>query len=260
MDNQIIEIKNLTIGYSSKKKEEIIAKNINISIKKGTFICLLGKNGAGKSTLLRTITKVQPKLDGNIILNKKNIDSYTALDLSKKISLVLTEKLPENNLTVFELIALGRQPYTNWIGTLTKNDTAKINQAMELTKIKHLSKKKYFELSDGQLQKVLISRALAQDTDLIILDEPTVHLDIQHKMETFQLLKNLVNKLQKTIIISTHEINLALQTANELWLMTNNKIITGNTQNLIDNKSVDLLFTSNTIYFDKDKQQFLLKQ
>ncbi len=255
----ILTIQNLKIGYSSKKKTEIILDGIDITLKKGTFVCLLGKNGIGKSTLLRTISRVQPKLNGTIQIDGKNLESYTAINLSKKIGLVLTEKLPESNLTVFELIALGRQPYTNWVGTLSKIDIEKVNEAMQLTNISHLSQKKYYELSDGQLQKVLISRALAQDTNIIILDEPTAHLDVQYKMETFRLLKKLASKLNKTIIVSTHEIHLALQSANELWLMIADKIITGNPQELIENGELDRLFTSESIYFDNQKQQFILK-
>jgi len=259
MSQKIIEIENLTIGYTSKKSKEIIANNINISLEKGKFVCLLGKNGIGKSTLLRTLSKVQPKLSGEIKIDNKNLESYNSLELSKKISLVLTERLPESNLTVFELIALGRQPYTNWVGKLSQTDIDKVNEAMQLTKINTLANKKYFELSDGQLQKVLISRALAQDTAIIILDEPTAHLDVQHKMETFRLLKNLVETLNKTIIVTTHEIHLALQTANELWLMVDDEIITGKPEELIKNNNIEKIFTSKNIYFDNQKQQFSLK-
>lgn len=256
----ILKTKNLSIGYRSKKEQTVIASNLNIELQQGKFVCILGKNGIGKSTLLRTLSKVQPKLTGDIFLNNNNLDSYASIDLSKKMSLVLTEKLPESNLTVFELIALGRQPYTNWVGTLTRADIDKVHKAMQLTKIEHLSQKKYYELSDGQLQRVLISRALAQETELIILDEPTAHLDVLHKMESFKLLKELASQLNKTVIVSSHEIHLALQTADELWLMTDDEFITGNPQKLIENKSVEKLFSSDTVHFDFKQQQFILNQ
>lgn len=255
----VLKTNNLSIGYSSKKKQQIIIDNLNIELKKGTFVCLLGQNGIGKSTLLRTISKVQPKLSGEILISNKKIENYNSNELAKTMSLVLTEHLPESNLTVFELIALGRQPYTNWIGSLSKNDIEKVNEALKLTHIEHLADKKFYELSDGQLQRVLISRALAQDTDIIILDEPTAHLDVQRKMETFELLKNLAVKLNKTIIASTHEIHLAIQTSNELWLMTTDDFITGNPQELIKNKSIEKLFSSDKVMFDTEKQQFTLK-
>ncbi len=255
----ILKTTSLKIGYISKKKQISIASNINIEINQPKLICLVGKNGIGKSTLLRTLSKVQPKLDGEINIRNKNLDVCTSNELSKVMSLVLTEKLPDSNLTVFELIALGRQPYTNWVGSLTQTDIDKVKESMQLTNIEALANKKYYELSDGQLQKVLISRALAQDTDIIILDEPTAHLDVQHKMETFVLLKKMVDELDKTIIISTHEIHLAIQSANELWLMIEGDIICGNPKELIKNNSIKKIFSSDKIEFDIEKQQFMLK-
>ena len=190
--NIILKTENLTIGYQSKKAQNIVASDINLSIEKGKLITVLGKNGIGKSTLLRTISKVQKPLEGNIFINQKNIEKLTNKELSTALSLVLTESLPESQITVFELVALGRQPYTNWIDTLSKTDLEKINWAIEQTEIEHLKEKFFYELSDGQLQRVLIARALAQDTDLIILDEPTAHLDLHHTIKIFSLLKKLV--------------------------------------------------------------------
>lgn len=254
--NNILDTKNLSIGYTSKKEKTVIAKNLNLKLFKGEFICLLGKNGIGKSTLLRTLTKVQPKLSGIINIKNKNLDQINSNELAKNISLVLTEKIPPSNLTVYELIALGRQPYTNWLGTLNKEDVKQINFAIEQTNLQNLIDKRCDELSDGQLQRVMICRALAQNTNIIILDEPTAHLDIQHKMETFQILQNLAKQLQKTILISTHEIQLALQMADILWLMTDDDFITGKPKVLIDNNNINQLFDSNTIYFDKISNQF----
>ena len=258
--HSILRTENLAIGYSSRKEQTVIASELNIELQQGKFVCILGKNGIGKSTLLRTLSKVQPEIAGNVLIRDKNLSSFTESELSKIMSLVLTEKLPESNLTVFELIALGRQPYTNWVGTLTKNDIDKIHKAMQLTKVEHLSQNKYYELSDGQLQRVLISRALAQETELIILDEPTAHLDVLHKMGSFELLKELASKLHKTIIISTHEIHLALQTADELWLMTDDDFISGTPNELIENKSIEKLFSSDTVHFDINQQQFFLNK
>jgi len=255
-ENNILETEDLSIGYVSKKKKTVIAKNLNLNLHKGELVCLLGKNGIGKSTLLRTLTKVQPKLSGLILINNKNLDQINSNELAKNISLVLTEKIPPSNLTVYELIALGRQPYTNWLGTLSQDDIKQINFAMEQMQLQNLKDKRCDELSDGQLQRVMICRALAQNTDVIILDEPTAHLDIQHKMLTFQILQNLAKKLHKTILISTHEIQLALQMADTLWLMTDDDFIAGNPKMLINNDSINQLFDSNTIHFDKKSNQF----
>lgn len=259
VNNQIIKIQNLAIGYTSKKGQIIVGSNININLNKGKLVCLLGKNGIGKSTFLRSITKVQPKLKGSIEIENTNIDNISNGDFAKLLSLVLTEPMPQNNLSVFELVALGRQPYTNWLGTLQKADYAHINNALEQTNTIHLKNKKYFELSDGQLQKVLIARALAQNTELIILDEPTTHLDMHHTIETFTLLKKLVKDCNKTIIFSTHQINLALQLANELWLMTPQGFVAGETTELIESNAIQKLFDSNLVEFNKTLQQFTIK-
>lgn len=256
----VLKTTDLKIGYTSKKSAKTIAQNINIDTYKGEFICLLGQNGIGKSTLLRTLSKVQPKLNGSILMNNQNLEDYSNLELSKNISLVLTEKLPESNLSVLELIALGRQPYTNWIGKLQKKDIEKIEQAIQLTNIEHLKSMKHHQLSDGQLQKVLITRALAQDTSIIILDEPTAHLDVQHTMETFELLKNLAKELNKTIIVSTHQIHLALQTATKLWLMTPQQLKSGTPESLIISGEIQSLFNSDVVQFDAIKRQFSLKK
>jgi iron complex transport system ATP-binding protein len=172
--------------------------------------------------------------------------------------LVLTEHLPESNLSVYELVALGRQPYTNWVGNLSETDLKFIDNAFEQTNTKHLINTKYYELSDGQLQKVLIARALAQNTDIIILDEPTVHLDIHHTIETFALLKKLAKDFHKTIIVSTHEVNLALQLADVLWLMTPSCFMADTTENLIENNCLEQLFESDLISFNKTLKQFTL--
>ncbi len=252
----IIETKDLTIGYSSKKNDIVIASNLNIKISAGKFICLLGKNGIGKSTLLRTLTNVQPSLKGNVFINDKNLKYINNSELSKEMSLVLTERLPDSNLSVFEIVALGRQPYTNWVGKLTEKDLHHIKNALKQTDTNHLIKRKHYELSDGQLQKVLIARALAQNTNLIFLDEPTAHLDIHHTIETFSLLKKLAEKFNKTIIISTHEINLALELANELWLMTPSDFISGKTSDLIQQNKISQLFDSKHIKYNKELNKF----
>ena len=215
-ENSILKTENLTIGYPQKKQDHIIFSNINLSIEKGKLISVLGKNGIGKSTLLRTLCKVQKAITGAIYFEGKKLNTYSENDLSKKLSVVLTERLPESQLTVFELIALGRQPYTNWIDTLSKTDLEKIETAIKQTEIGHLKNQRFHELSDGQLQRVLIARALAQDTDVIILDEPTAHLDMHQTINIFSLLQQLVKRTNKTIIVSSHEINLALKLSDEI--------------------------------------------
>lgn len=255
----VLKTKNLSIGYSAKNGGKIVADHIDVELQKGKLTCLIGKNGVGKSTLLRTLSKMQPRLSGDIELENKNIDDFTRNQLAKKISLVLTERIPTSNLTVFELIALGRQPYTNWIGKLNNEDMRQIEQAIEQSRLEDLVNQRCDELSDGQLQRAMICRALAQNTDIIILDEPTAHLDIQHKIETFKLLSNIAQHLNRSILISTHEVQLATQMASQLWLMTNKKMIIGEPRSLIDSNEINLLFDSNSISFDKESNQFNIK-
>mgnify|MGYP005988793049 CR=1 FL=1 len=256
----VLKTENLTLGYQQKKETTIIAKNLNLSFEKGKFIALIGKNGIGKSTLLRTLSKVQNPISGAIFIDYKNLTEYSNKELAKKLSLVLTERLPESQLTVFELIALGRQPYTNWVDTISKNDIDKIHWAIDQTEIHHLKDKRFYELSDGQLQRVLIARALAQDTEIIILDEPTAHLDIYHTYKIFQLLRKLTKTTSKTIVISTHQINLAIELVDGLIVMNNKEVISGETQKLIDANKLDGLFPEEILKFNKTLRQFTIRK
>lgn len=254
----ILSTSNLSIGYKSKKEIVTIAENLNLTLASGKLIALIGANGIGKSTLLRTITGIQQPLSGNVYLNDKNISAYKPLELAQNLSLVLTEKLPSSNLSVFELVALGRQPYTNWIGTLIPEDIIKVNEALALTQISHLAQKRHFEISDGQLQKVLIARALAQDTPLIILDEPTTHLDLLHKVSLFKLLKKLTQETQKCILFSTHDIDLAIQLSDEMIIMTPDLVVQDEPCNLISKGSFATLFKDEHIVFDAEKGKFVI--
>lgn len=219
----------------------------------------MGKNGIGKSTLLRTLSKVQSPIFGEVFINQKNIQTFTDKELATSLSLVLTERLPESQLTVFELVALGRQPYTNWIDNLSEEDVEKIHWAIKLTEIEPLKNNRFYELSDGQLQRVLIARALAQDTEIIILDEPTAHLDIHHTFKVFSLLKKLVISTQKTIVISTHQVNLALELADEFLLLSEEKLHQGTKQELIRQRIFEQLFPKELIKFDASSEQFKIK-
>lgn len=254
----ILKTSDLSIGYKSKKETVTIAENLNLNLLSGKLISLIGANGIGKSTLLRTITGIQKPLSGKVFLSDQDITTFKPLELAQNLSVVLTEKLPPSDLSVFELVALGRQPYTNWIGTLTPEDIAKVNEALVLTQISHLAQKKHFEISDGQLQKVLIARALAQDTPLIILDEPTTHLDLLHKVSLFKLLKKLTQETQKCILFSTHDIDLAIQLSDEMIIMTPEFIVQDEPCNLISNGNFDALFKDEHIVFDAEKGKFVI--
>lgn len=257
-NRNILNTSNLSIGYKTKSNTTVIADGLNLNLKQGKLITLIGANGIGKSTLLKTLTGIQKPLSGTVTINNKDIHKMKSGELAMNLSVVLTEKLPPSNLSVFELIALGRQPYTNWMGKLSALDLEKINEAMELSQISKLAYKKHYEISDGQLQKVLVARALAQDCPLIILDEPTTHLDLLHKVALFKLLKKLTQETNKCILFSTHDIDMAIQLSDEMILMTPEKISQDVPCNFIEDGSFNRLFQDENIVFDSQKGKFII--
>tara|TARA_R110002012_G_scaffold322099_1_gene555503 strand:+ start:38576 stop:39355 length:780 start_codon:yes stop_codon:yes gene_type:complete len=254
-----LEIKNLNIGYKSKKQETVVAHGISFDLIQGELTAIVGVNGIGKSTLLRTIGAVQPKLSGAIVIAGKELSTYSTLHLASKISLVLTEALATKNLSVIELIALGRQPYTNWLGTLSAQDKEKTKEAIQLVEIEALQHKRCYELSDGQLQRVLIARALAQDTPLMLLDEPTTHLDLYHKVQLLKLLKHIAHKTNKTILFTTHEIEVAIQICDKMLIINKENSVFGQPCELIKNAHFENLFPTDMIQFDASSGSFKIK-
>lgn len=257
--HSVLKAENLSIGYASKKQTTVVANNINFELKQGELIGLIGANGIGKSTLLKTLIKTQNALEGSIFVDGINLNDIPNLELAKKLSVVLTENVSQTNLSVKELIALGRQPYTNWIGTLSDADQEKTKQAIAAIQIADLEDKRCHELSDGQLQKVMLARALAQDTDIIILDEPTTHLDLYHKVSVLKLLQKLVKNTQKTILFSTHEINVTLSLCDKILVMKDTETQFGSPKELIANKAFNDLFPEDLVVFDELSGTFKIK-
>ncbi|MGI9551298.1 MAG: ABC transporter ATP-binding protein [Aurantibacter sp.] len=255
-----LKTENLSIGYKSKKENLVVAKNVNFNLSKGELAAIVGVNGIGKSTLLRTLGKVQPMLSGEIEIGGNPLAFYRPLELASKISLVLTEPIASKNLTVLELVALGRQPYTNWIGKLSSEDKLKIDTALKMLELDDMKHKKCHELSDGQLQRVLISRALAQDTAIILLDEPTTHLDLYHKVQILKLLKSIAHKIKKTILFTTHEIEMAIQMCDKMLLLDNDANPFGRPAELIEQRAFERLFPAETVSFDPQTGSFRIKK
>lgn len=248
-----LEISKLEIGYPKRKGKPVkIAGPIDISIGQGELICLLGPNGVGKTTLLRTVAGIQAPLNGMISILQQKLSTLDKKKLARLLSVVLTEQIGYGNLTSFELISLGRIPYTGWFGNLDRDDKDKISWAIESTGIQHLADKSIHELSDGERQKVMIARALAQDTPVILLDEPTAHLDLPNRIDIVRLLRKLARETGKAIIMSTHELDLALQAADKIWLMTMENItFTGAPEDLVLNDVFGKAFTKEGIEYDK---------
>lgn len=256
-DKTRIQLKNLTIGYRNRKSVKIVAENINAQIDEGELTCLLGANGIGKSTLLRTLSAFQPKLYGEIIINNNAIDTYSEKELAMLVSVVLTEKPDIKNMTVRSLIALGRSPYTGFWGRLTPRDNAAIDEAIDLVKIESLTQRLIHTLSDGERQKTMIAKALAQNTPIIFLDEPTAFLDFPSKVEMMQLLQRLSRETNKTIFLSTHDLELALQIADKIWLMDDQATIhVGTPEDLSLNGSLSSFFARKGVVFDKETGLF----
>ena len=206
-----IELKNVSIGYDTP-----IQENLSLSFFKGRFVALIGRNGKGKTTLLKTLVGILPKLKGDVLINGQLLEEVPAIDLSKQVALVLTDRNFDSNLYVRDVLALGRTPYLGLSFKLTRKDTEVINRVVEQIKIEHFLDRKLSDLSDGEKQKILLARALVQETEVIILDEPTAHLDNPNRHELFQFLKQLAHEQNKTIILSTHEIELAKQYVDEV--------------------------------------------
>ena len=257
MKQETRHIEKLSIGYPGKGDVKVVASDICAGINSGELTCLLGANGVGKSTLLRTLSAFQPKLSGEIRIQGKEIGSYTDKQLSKVISVVLTEKCDIRNMTSVELIGLGRSPYTGFWGTLSKEDKEVVDHAINLVGISHLAHRMVHTLSDGERQKVMIAKALSQETPVIFLDEPTAFLDFPSKVEMMQLLHQLSRQTDKTIFLSTHDLELALQIADKIWLMDKaNGVTIGTPEDLSLDGTLSSFFARKGIVFDLETGLF----
>ena len=222
---ETIELRNLSIGYQTKHGIKTVATGIDGTIKSGELTCLLGANGVGKSTLLKTLSSFQAKTGGEILLEGRELSEYSDKQLSRLIGVVLTEKPDVRNMTVRELVSLGRSPYTGFWGTYSKDDLQVVDEAIAMVGIEPLKKRMVHTLSDGERQKVMIAKALAQQTPVIYLDEPTAFLDYPSKVEVLQLLCRISREADKVIFLSTHDVELALQMADTIWLMTQGEAV-----------------------------------
>lgn len=259
MSFPILKTNNLTIGYKhTKKGTTAVQTNVNIRLEKGKLISLVGINGIGKSTLLRTLCGNQKPIEGEVILHDKSLADYSNSELSKIISVVLTERIPLSDLSVRELIQIGRTPYLNHYSSLSKEDLHWVEKAIALTEINDLTDKKIDQLSDGQLQRVLIARALAQNTPIIILDEPTNHLDLHHKVALFKLLQKLAYEEDKAILFSSHDMDLAIQLSDEIIVLKKDFNVQDKTDFLIEKGVFDNFFEDDNLVFNRPQKRFML--
>lgn len=246
-----VEACNLTIGYNDNKKRKIVQSNVNLTLHSGEVTCLLGLNGAGKSTLIRTLCGFQPPLGGEVLLRGKPLESYSQGSFAREVGVVLTERTNAGGITVYDLVSLGRHPYTGFFGSLKEKDHKIIEDSLEAAGIAHKSNNYVSELSDGERQKVMIAKVLAQECPTIVLDEPTAFLDVTARIETMVLLRKLAKEQQKAILLSTHDIDSAIQMADSLWLLSKGKQVkSGAPEDLIMDGTIGEFFSKENIVFD----------
>ena len=254
---ETIRVVDLETGYRSKKGTTVITRGISASLYSGELTCLLGPNGAGKSTLLKTLTAFLPPIKGEIFIEQKPLVEYSDAELSKVIGVVLTEKLSLNNMSVEELVGMGRSPYTGFWGRMNGNDRRIVDESIALVGIDNLRGRMIQTLSDGERQKVMIAKALAQETPIIFLDEPTAFLDYPSKVEIMQLLQRLARDKGKTVFLSTHDLELALQIADKVWLLDKPHGVTiGTPEDLALNGDMSKYFHREGVVFDRESGLF----
>jgi iron complex transport system ATP-binding protein len=248
----ILTAEDLTIGYTVRKQApRLVAGPLQLALWPGELVCLLGPNGAGKSTLLRTLAGVQAPLGGHLAVGGQPLASLVPEARARQLSVVLTERIEASHLTVRELVGLGRHPHTGWLGGLSAHDHAQVHAALAATGTAQFAHRPVGELSDGERQKVLLARALAQDTPLILLDEPTAHLDLPNRVALLRLLHQLARTLGKAILLSTHELDLALQAADRVWLLpATGELLAGPPEDLVLSGAFAAAFQREGLAFD----------
>ena len=256
MENFGVRLSDLAVGY----RRRVVLGGLNLSAAGCELVALIGRNGLGKSTLLRTIARLQPAISGEVFIAEKPLGQYARGELASTLSFVSTEPVGVSHLTVRQLVSFGRFPHTNWIGKLTEDDVALVEEALQLVGIASLGDKNLHEISDGERQRAMIARTLAQDTGLILLDEPTAFLDMPNRYEVVHLLHRLTRTKQKTILFSTHDLNIAMHQADKLWLMADGELHEGAPEDLILNQQFARLFEGTKLHFDDNKGDFNIKR
>ncbi|MCT4644157.1 MAG: ABC transporter ATP-binding protein [Carboxylicivirga sp.] len=254
----LLQSSDLAVGYGKGRSEEVVLhRHINVQLHQSEFACLLGPNGAGKSTLIKTLSGFIPRISGEISVDGRPLNAFKKAELARQVSVVLTERMQMPNMTVFDLVALGRTPYTDFFGTLGRKDRQMVMEAINDVGLKGFAERQLVCMSDGERQKAMIAKALVQDTPLIILDEPTAFLDLPSKIEIVQLLKQLAKNKNKGILLSTHDLDLALQLADKIWLLAQGRQLeAGIPEDLVLANGFRRFFEKEGILFDNASGTF----
>lgn len=251
----LITLNRLSIGYTHNRAKIPVMGEIDACLCKGELVALIGANGAGKSTLLRTLSAFIPPLDGTITYPDGSFNRHNAAELATQLAVVFTDNGSIHGITVRDVVALGRIPYTNFLGNKRRSDNDKIEKAMKDTGILHLAARRIETLSDGERQKTMIAKALAQDTPVIMLDEPTAFLDFGSRIQLFRMLKELAHETGKAILVSTHDLELALQLADKLWLIHENKMFSGNIKELLEHNILKSFIEGEGVRYDAERNR-----
>ena len=254
----ILELHNLHIGYDDDASRYVVAEALNASLHRGTLACLVGANGVGKSTLMRTLSGFQSALQGTVCISGQAIGEYTPRELAERVGVVLTERESTPDLTVEEVVAIGRMPYTNFWGRLTMVDRQAVDEAISLVGIESLRHKKIGRVSDGERQKVMIAKALAQQTDIILLDEPTAFLDYGSKVSVMRLLRRLAHEQGKAVLLSTHDLEIAFQTTDEVWILQPDGLQTGTLDALEQRGAVSAFLAQSGLRYEAENRRIVL--
>jgi iron complex transport system ATP-binding protein len=258
MATPILSLRGLSVGYVGPRKSTVaVVSGIDSELHAGELVCLLGPNGAGKSTLLRTLAGMQKPLAGEVLLSGQNIHALRKSDLARVLSVVLTERVTVGLLTSYDVVALGRSPYTGWSGSLGEHDRAVIEEAIRAVGAEHLAQRYVSELSDGERQKIMLARALAQGPQLMILDEITAFLDLPRRVEIMRILRDLAHQRGRAILLSTHDLELALSTADRVWLLpSGGSLAAGTPEDLVLRGVFAAVFQSEGVHFDEEAGSF----
>ncbi|MBR5171344.1 MAG: ABC transporter ATP-binding protein [Muribaculaceae bacterium] len=247
----ILQTHDMAVGFGHGGKRTTLLKGLNLKLEQGSLVALLGRNGAGKSTLIRAITCNNLPLEGSVEIDGNPSSSITKHQLSRLVALVATERIMGGAFTISELVGLGRQPHTGFFGRLSKHDKEVVSQCLEAVGISHKAQQHVASLSDGERQKAMIAKALAQETPIIVLDEPTAFLDVASRIETMQLLHKLAHEQNKAVLLSSHDISQSLLLADELWVITNDhELVTGSTEQVVMSGAMDRVFGDTSIFFN----------
>ena len=248
----------LRVGYRSRRHERVVLEGLDVALRPGRLTCLLGPNGSGKSTLLRTLAGMQAPLAGHALLEGEDVHRLGAVERARRLAVVLTDQVDVGTMRTEDLVALGRHPHTGWSGRLTPRDHAAVDWAVESVGAGPLRGRMVSELSDGERQRVLIARALAQQPRVLALDEPVAFVDVPRRVELTQLLRDLAHRTGLAVLLTTHDLDLALRYADDLWLIGPDRtLLRGAPEDLVLSGAVAEAFHSDEVRFDLERGAFL---